>query len=64
MSYSFYYGYLFEDLPVYKLGNQIDPGFGFNIAGSRTIGGGIDFERHRYELVGASFDKALEFLPG
>ena len=64
MSYSFHYGNLNEDIPFYVLGNRIDAGFAFNIAGPRAIGGGIDFERHRYQMVGASFDKALEFLPG
>ncbi len=64
MTYSFHYGHLFEDIPFYILGNRINPGFAFNIAGPRAIGGGIDFTRHRYDLVGASFDKALEFLPG
>jgi hypothetical protein len=64
MSYSFHYGNLNEDIPFYILGNRIDPGFALNIAGPRAIGGGIDFERHRYQMVGASFDKALEFLPG
>lgn len=64
MTYSIHYGYLFDDLPVYKLGNRINPGFAFNIAGPRAIGGGIDFERHRYEMAGFSFDKALMFLPG
>ena len=64
MTYSFHFGHLFEDVPLYILGNRINPGFAFNIAGPRAIGGGIDFIRNRYELVGASFDKALEFLPG
>lgn len=64
MTYSFHFGHLFEDVPLYILGNRINPGFAFNIAGPRVIGGGIDFIRNRYELVGASFDKALEFLPG
>ncbi len=64
MTYSFHYGYLFEDIPLYRLGNRINAGLALNIAGPRAIGGGIDFERNRYELVGASFDKALEFLPG
>lgn len=64
MTYSFHYAYLFEDLPVYRLRNRIDVGFAFNIAGPRAIGGGIDFERERYQLVGFSFDKALTWLPG
>ncbi len=64
MTYSFHFGYLNEDIPFYILGNRINAGFAFDIAGPRAIGGGIDFARHRYELLGASFDKALEFLPG
>ncbi len=64
MTYSFHYAYLFDDLPFYELGNRIDPGFAFDIAGPRAIGGGIDFNRHRYQLAGFSFDKALTFLPG
>lgn len=64
LTYSFHFAYLFEDLPFYDLGNRIDPGFAINIAGPRAIGGGIDFNRHRYHLAGFSFDKALTFLPG
>lgn len=64
LTYSFHYAHLFEDLPFYELGNRIDPGFAFDIAGPRAMGGGIDFDRHRYDLVGFSFDKALTFLPG
>ncbi|MEQ8660676.1 MAG: DUF1302 family protein [Gammaproteobacteria bacterium] len=64
MTYSFHYAYLFEDLPFYELQDRIDPGFAFDIAGPRAIGGGIDFDRHRYHLAGFSFDKALMFLPG
>jgi hypothetical protein len=63
ITYSFHYAYLFEDIPFYTLGNRIDAGFAINIAGPRAIGGGIDFDRHRYEMVGVSFDKALTFLP-
>jgi len=65
MTYSFHYAYLYEDLPLYELQNRIDAGFAFNIAGPRTgFGGGIDFDRNRYQLAGASFDKALMWLPG
>ena len=64
LTYSFHYAYLFEDLPFYEIGNRIDPGFAFDIGGPRAIGGGIDFDRHRYQLAGFSFDKALNFLPG
>ncbi len=65
LTYSFHYAYLFEDLPFYDIGDtRIDPGFAFDIGGPRAIGGGIDFNRHRYQLAGFSFDKALTFLPG
>ena len=67
MTYSFHYGHLFEDIPFYILGARLPQAatnFALRIAGPRAIGGGIDFARHRYDLVGASFDKALEFLPG
>jgi hypothetical protein len=64
MTYSIHYADLIEDIPVYRLGNRIDAGFGFNIAGPRAIGGGIDFDRHRYSMAGLSFDKALMSLPG
>ncbi len=64
MTYSIHYAYLFEDIPFYELGDRIPAGFAFDIAGPRAIGGGIDFERHRYQLAGLSFDKALMFLPG
>ena len=68
MTYSFHYGHLFEDIPFYILGERLPQAatnFALRIAGPRNrFGGGIDFTRHRYDLVGASFDKALEFLPG
>ena len=65
LTYSFHYAYLFEDIPFYKLQNRIPAGFAFQIAGPRTgFGGGIDFKRHRYQLAGFSFDKALMWLPG
>jgi hypothetical protein len=64
MTYSFHYAYLYDDLPFYTLKDRIDAGFAINIAGPRAIGGGIDFERHRYQLAGFSFDKALTWLPG
>lgn len=64
MTYSFHYANLHERIPFYDLGERIDAGFAINIAGPRAAGGGIDFNRHRYELVGLSFDKALMFLPG
>lgn len=64
MTYSFHYAYLFEDIPFYDLGDRIDAGFAIDIAGPRAAGGGIDFNRHRYQLAGLSFDKALMGLPG
>lgn len=64
MTYSFHYAYLFEDVPFYELRNRANFGFAFPFAIGRSDGGGIDLERHRYQLVGFSFDKALMFLPG
>jgi hypothetical protein len=64
MTYSFHYGHLYNDLPFYELKTRIDAGLPFDIAGPRAAGGGIDFEKRRYDLVGFSFDKALMFLPG
>ncbi len=64
MTYSFHYAYLYEDLPIYELQNRDNFGFAFNIATARALGGGIDFDRNRYELAGFSFDKALMWLPG
>jgi len=64
MTYSFHYAYLFEDIPFYELNNRINAGFAFDIAGPRAIGGGIDFNRRRYQIAGFSFDKALLWLPG
>jgi hypothetical protein len=64
MTYSIHYAYLFEDIPFYELNNRINVGFAFDIAGPRGIGGGIDFNRRRYQLAGLSFDKALMWLPG
>lgn len=64
-TYSLHYGNLLYRIPFYKLKDRIDAGFAIQIAGPR-VGetGGIDFETRRYNLVGASFDKALTFLPG
>lgn len=66
MTYSFHYAHLFDDLPLYELQNRIDIGVPFTIAGPRNggFGGGIDFVRHRYNMAGFSFDKALTWLPG
>lgn len=64
MTYSFHYGYLYEDVPFYELGDRVDAGFAIDIAAPRAAGGGIDFGRHRYQLAGFSFDKALMALPG
>ena len=64
MTYSFHYAYLFEDVPFYELRGRTDFGFAFPFAHARSAGGGIDLDRHRYQLVGFSFDKALMFLPG
>ena len=64
MTYSFHYAYLFEDVPFYELRGRTNFGFAFPFAHARSDGGGIDLERHRYQLVGFSFDKALMFLPG
>ena len=71
MTYSIHYAYLFEDIPFYELHNRLDFGFAFPFAGPRdgvpgvpNSFGGIDFDRHRYQLVGFSFDKALMWLPG
>ena len=64
MTYSIHYAYLFEDVPFYELQARGDFGFAFPIARARATGGGIDFERHRYQIAGLSFDKALMFLPG
>lgn len=63
-TYSFHYGYLYNDIPFYELQDRIDAGFAINIAGPRAAGGGIDFNKYRYHMVGASMDKALLFLPG
>lgn len=65
LTYSFHYGHLYNDVPLYNLSDvRIDAGLPFTIAGPRAIGGGIDFEKRRYDLYGVSFDKALTFLPG
>ena len=65
MTYSFHYAHLFEDVPQYELQNRTNLfTFPFTIAGPRATGGGIDFDRHRYNLAGFSFDKALNWLPG
>ena len=64
MTYSFHYAYLFEDVPFYELRGRANFGFAFPFATARAFGGGIDLARHRYQLVGFSFDKALLFLPG
>ena len=64
MTYSIHYAYLYEDIPFYELQGRADFGFAFPIATARAAGGGIDFEKHRYQLAGLSFDKALMFLPG
>ena len=71
LTYSFHFAYLFEDLPFYELKSRVNFGLAHDIAGPRHPGqlpqvgaGGIDFDRHRYKLAGASLDKALEFLPG
>ena len=64
LTYSLHYAHLFDDIPIYELGNRINAGFAYQIAGPRAIGGGIDFSRHRYDLAGFSFDKALMWLPG
>jgi hypothetical protein len=65
MTYSFHYAHLFDDLPQYDLQNRVNFGGAVNIAGPRAgFGGGIDFVRHRYNMAGFSFDKALNWLPG
>ncbi len=69
MTYSFHYAYLYEDIPFYELRGRSPFGFAFPFAHARNPGGGIpsggiDLDRHRYQLVGFSFDKALMFLPG
>jgi hypothetical protein len=67
MTYSFHYAHLFDDLPLYELQNRTNGfTFPFTIAGPRGggFGGGIDFVRHRYNMAGFSFDKALTWLPG
>jgi hypothetical protein len=64
-TYSLHFANLLYRIPFYKLKDRIDAGFAIQIAGPRVGDqGGIDFETRRYNLVGASFDKALEFLPG
>jgi hypothetical protein len=65
MTYSIHYAWLYEDIPFYELNNRANFGFAFDFANSRyAAGGGIDMDRHRYSLLGFSFDKALTFLPG
>ena len=64
LTYSIHYAHLFDDIPIYELGGRINAGFAYQIAGPRAAGGGIDFSRHRYDLAGFSFDKALMWLPG
>lgn len=64
-TYSIHYGHVFNDIPIYQLNDRIDAGLAIDIAGPRTpTSGGIDFVKKRYDFVGASFDKALMFLPG
>lgn len=63
-TYSFHFAHLYNDVPTYELQDRIDLGLAIDIAGPRAAGGGIDFTKHRYQMYGFSFDKALEFLPG
>lgn len=63
-TYSFHFAHLYNDVPTYELQDRIDLGLAIDIAGPRAAGGGIDFSKHRYQMYGFSFDKALEFLPG
>lgn len=64
-TYSLHYANLLYRIPFYKLNDRIDAGLAIQIAGPRVgATGGIDLETRRYDLAGASFDKALVFLPG
>lgn len=63
-TYSFHFAHLYNDVPHYELKDRADFGFAFPIATAREAGGGIDFTKHRYQMYGFSFDKALTMLPG
>lgn len=63
-TYSLHFAHLYNDVPTYELKERADFGFAFPIATARAAGGGIDFTKHRYQMYGFSFDKALTFLPG
>ncbi len=68
-TYSLHYGYLFWRVPAYLLRGRIPLGLPITSAGPRLpkpgggTTGGTNFDTKRYQFVGFSFDKALEWLP-